>query len=260
MHTLSPPVCPCLSALLVRGRRDSAVILGRYRAATGATCPPVFTRHFGEILVDVERSPFQRSPRGGTSGAVKIVDDGLLEAPSTRESREEAGSTVVRLFRAQSRRVAGFLLGKLRNESDAEDASQEVFLNLWRREKAGQLREDASSYLFTAARNVAVDCERKRQTHRADQTVELEENGIDEIADPGIAPADEAQHWRQGLVALVSSLEALPAKTQKIFVLYHFESLDYADIAARLGISERSVERHMARAFAHCRKVLEEYL
>lgn len=189
------------------------------------------------------------------------MDDGLFQAsPLPDTSPAESPITVVRLFKAQSRRLTGFLAKKLRNDSDAQDASQEVFLRLWKQEQTGKLRDDATAYMYSAARSVAIDCERRRQSHGADQNVELDESQFAELPDPQVAPSDDLQHWRQGIDALVSSLEELPAKTQQIFILYHFESLTYPDIALRLGISERSVERHMARAFAHCRKAVEDYL
>jgi len=192
---------------------------------------------------------------------MKVIDEGILQAtPRSANEPADERPTVVKLFQSQSRRLARYLGRKLRNDDDARDASQEVFLKLWRQERSGQLREDATAYLFSAARTVAVDSERKRQTHAADRTVDLEEAQITEVADPRAASLDEIHHWRQGLAALVRRLEDLPVKTQKIFVLYHFENLNYGDIATRLGISERSVERHMAAAFAHCRKHLEAYL
>jgi RNA polymerase sigma factor (sigma-70 family) len=193
--------------------------------------------------------------------AVKVIDDGFLDAAAHPDSPEDGGpNTVVRLFKSQSRRLVGFLTHKLHNDDDAQDASQEVFLKLWKQEKRGQLRAEASAYMFSAARSVAVDCERRRQSHRADQMLDLQDGELAEFPDSQLAPADDVQHWRQAIAALVSILGDLPEKTQRVFMLYHLENLNYADIARRLGMSERSVERHMARAFSHCRERLERFL
>jgi RNA polymerase sigma-70 factor (ECF subfamily) len=192
---------------------------------------------------------------------VKLIDDGLLEAVAHQEEREDsASSTVVRLFKAQSRRLVGFLNKKLHNVADAQDASQEVFLKLWKQEQAGQLRDEASAYMFSTARSVAVDHERYRRSHREGAMLDLDEGELAQLPDRQIAPADELHHWREAVATLVSSLEALPEKTQRIFLLYHLENLNYIEIAQRLGVSVRSVERHMARAFSHCKHRLEDYL
>lgn len=189
-----------------------------------------------------------------------MLDEGLFEAAGHPEAGSDSPPTVVRLFKAQSRRLVGFLTKKLHNDADAQDASQEVFLKLWKQEQSGLLREDASAYMFSAARSAAVDCERRRHSQRADQMLDLEEGELAELPDRQVAAAEERHHWRQAVATLVSSLEALPEKTQRIFLLYHLENLNYVEIAQRLGTSERSIERHMRRALCHCRARLGDYL
>jgi len=167
-----------------------------------------------------------------------------------------AESTVVGLFKSQAKRVRSFLRWRLRSDEDAQDATQEVFLRLWRREKEGALEAEASSYMMTSAYNVAVDVERWRAYHKPNERVAIEDADV-ASRDPD---ASEALFWRDALHQFVDVLNELSDVTQEIFTLYHVEGLTHVAIAKQVGMTVRSVERHMARAIAHCEERMKDYL
>ncbi len=188
------------------------------------------------------------------------MDDGMLDLPPVRDNAiapgPDAPGTVARLFKEHARRVGRLLSRHLRNPDDAADASQDLFLKLWRRERSGQLRDEATAYMNSAAITIAIDLERRRRSRAGDRILEIPVEDLRHDA----ASNDEALHWRQGVQALIESLEQLPTLTQQVFLLYHFEGLSHAAIRLRLAISLRSVERHMARALVHCRNGVKDYL
>jgi RNA polymerase sigma factor (sigma-70 family) len=53
------------------------------------------------------------------------------------------------------------------------------------------------------------------------------------------------------------AVAALSARQRAVIVLTYWADLDPRHVAERLGISEGSVRRHLARARAHLRKVLD---
>jgi RNA polymerase sigma factor (sigma-70 family) len=191
---------------------------------------------------------------------MKVMDDGPLALPQVADDALGAGAaipgTVVRLFKTHARRVGRILSRHLHNPDDAADASQDLFLKLWRRERSGQLREEATAYMNSAAVTIAIDLERRRRSHAEDRVVDTP---LEDLHHP-VAGSDETLHWREGVKALVASLAELPQLTQQVFLLYHFEGLSHAEVARRLAISLRSVERHMARALAHCKNGVKDYL
>lgn len=164
---------------------------------------------------------------------------------------------VATLFRKHADRVRRTLGWRLRNPDDGADAAQETFLRLWRQEREGKLREDgATAYLNAAAGTIALDVQRWRNFHVVDR---FEEAEIDEVASAAATP-EEAQHWRDALVAFVEGIDALPDPMRDVFLLYHVTGLTYAQIAAQLGISSRTAERHLAMALVRLHHRLKDYL
>jgi RNA polymerase sigma factor (sigma-70 family) len=188
------------------------------------------------------------------------TEDDLLpaaEAAAAEPLPASSGkSTVVGLFKSRAKLIRNLLRWRLRSDDDAQDASQEVFLRLWRREQTGVLNEDASSYLMCSVYNAATDVERWRSVHRPDDKMPLDE-AIVPSHDP---EAVEALFWRHALEHFTEVLNELPATTCQIFLLYHVEGAPHTEIARRLGMNVRTVERHMRRAMNHCRDRMKDYL
>jgi RNA polymerase sigma factor (sigma-70 family) len=180
--------------------------------------------------------------------------DAGVEGSGARESTP--AGTVVGLFKKHATRVRRSLAFRLRNPEDAQDATQEAFLKVWRQEKEGNLREDASAYLYSAARSVATDMERWRTFHIVERRAEVE---LDEVAGTA-AGVEERQHWRDAMSLFVDSVDNLPKLTRNVFLLHQVKGLTYPEIATQLDVSTRTVERHIAQALASLERKLKEYL
>lgn len=165
-------------------------------------------------------------------------------------------SIVAKLFLERGKRIRSFLRFRLRSDDDAQDAVQDILLRLWERERNGTLKNDAGSYMVSAAYNAAVDLERKRAYRRPDENVDIENV---EIVDGDPRP-DEALFWRKALTHLTDALNELPELTTQVFMLSHVDGLTNAAIAERLQMSVRNVERHMAKALQHCEGRMKDYL
>jgi RNA polymerase sigma-70 factor (ECF subfamily) len=151
------------------------------------------------------------------------------------------------------RRYLGFRLG---NQDDGADAAQDVFLKLWRRECGGDLRAEARNYMYAATQSAITDTERWRAVRGYGRSEERDPDTVP----TGTAEPDDQLHWREALRHFVNSLSALPEVTGNVFLLSYFEGLTYPQIAKRLGISERTAERHIERAMTELRKRMEDYL
>ena len=183
------------------------------------------------------------------------VEDGAA-VDVTSPPREAEPSIVVRLFREHARHVQRFLSFRLRDSEDGREASQEVFLKLWRHERSGTLRDEATNYMYSATRSIAADVERHRSRH---PETSLPPEALPETVAPTPGPED-VLYWRRAMERFVHILQGLPEVTRQVLVLYHVNEMDYDQIAERLGISRRTVERHVARAVAQCRRRMRDYL
>jgi RNA polymerase sigma factor (sigma-70 family) len=136
--------------------------------------------------------------------------------------------------------------------SAAEDVVQEVWLNLRERGDAESWREPRA-VLFRTAANLGTD------TYRRDAHTQKLFSGED---DAGEAASPQPDPEAQAVVAdqlerLLAALDQLPTQCREALLLNRLEGLTHAEIAARLGISTKTVQRHIERALRACVQMLE---
>lgn len=136
--------------------------------------------------------------------------------------------------------------------SAAEDVVQDVWLNLRERGDQESWREPRA-VLFRAAANLGTDVYR-RDVHT--QKLFGDADAIDAATSAAPGPETEAESAGQ-LAQLVAALEDLPEQCREALLLNRLEGLTHVQISRRLGISTKTVQRHIERALRHCTRVLE---
>jgi RNA polymerase sigma factor (sigma-70 family) len=134
---------------------------------------------------------------------------------------------------------------------EAADLAQDTFLRLLRKpEEMPGLREPRA-YLTTIARGLLNDHWRRRSLERAwlEAVAALP-------AEAAVSP-EALLSVRQTLHQLDAMLAGLAPRARTVFVLSQVEGLSYARIAARLGLSERTVKRYMAQGFELCLTLMD---
>jgi RNA polymerase sigma-70 factor (ECF subfamily) len=146
---------------------------------------------------------------------------------------------------------------RLTRRVGSSDVAAEALHETWIR--LGQLQEVASvrrpeSYLYRIALNVAVD------RHRADL------RWSDKASLEALLRSDDDQLDPEHIVLMQSEmaelervLRELPERRRAIFSAALIEEIPYREIANRFGISLRSVEREMSRAFDHCSRRVKNF-
>jgi RNA polymerase sigma-70 factor (ECF subfamily) len=141
-----------------------------------------------------------------------------------------------------------YALGLLGNQSDAEDATQEVLLRLWNHLPRLNLF-NIRAWLFRTTRNYCLDQIRRRSHVASANNVgaaadEVLEEWPDDLAvDPSFA-ADSSFQLERARQALLKLPEAL----RSVFLLYEVNGLRYREIASTLGMPVNTVKVYLLRA------------
>lgn len=148
----------------------------------------------------------------------------------------------------------------LGNDAEAQDVAQEAFLRAWNHFPGLSGSPTAGGWLKTVTRNL---CLNHLQRHRArwkvfsDFTREDDEGGEREweIAAPETLQDTLLTSDQRELIE--RALARLPDDQRIALALYHFEDMDYADIATHLGVSLGKVKTDIFRARETLRKKLQ---
>lgn len=134
---------------------------------------------------------------------------------------------------------------------DVDDVVQESFLRIWKA-RATQRIESAKAFLFTIAWRVAADGVRRRQSCPVDSIGCLD--GLAVVTDePHVA---DVIGRRERANLLGQAVASLPARCREIFIRHKIRGHSRKEVAAQLGISERTIETQTARAMKHCGEYL----
>lgn len=139
----------------------------------------------------------------------------------------------------------------LERPADCEDVAQQVFFHLWER---GHWRsiEHPRPYLRAAARRAALDLLRAR---RRRPEVRLVKSAASRLTNRSLAP-DEAVEQREWLDWLAERISRLPPQCRTVCTLVFLGDHSHADVAARLEISSKAVEKQVARGRRHLREAV----
>lgn len=142
----------------------------------------------------------------------------------------------------------------LRSHDAAEDIVQDLFTWLWANRHGFHPEHGVRAYLFGAVRNRALNALRDEATASRVAATQLSAGtGRSAAADAGLMATDLES-------AIQAAVEGMPPRCREVFVLLRSQALTYAEVAAILGISPKTVEVHMGRALAILRARLGPWL
>jgi len=155
-------------------------------------------------------------------------------------------------------RVTSFLYKMTGQRDTAIDLAQETFVKLYGARKRYKPQGTFSTYLFTIAANLGRNHARWRSRHPTISLDATDDAGIATMAepvDPHHSPGEAAESSEK-YRAVREALLALPHDLREAMVLFIYEGMGYADIAALSDCTAKAVETRIYRA----RQILKEKL
>lgn len=153
------------------------------------------------------------------------------------------------LFEVYSPKLYGFALKYFKNESDAEELVQEVFVKVWENRNSLKSEHSFKSYLFTIALNII----RKHFNKKATALRYLESLSHE----PEFADQSAAENYEATLRLIYQIIDQMPERRREIFTRSKFEGKSAKEIAEELNISAGTVDNQVSEALRFIRTRLK---
>ncbi|MEJ1964651.1 MAG: RNA polymerase sigma factor [Gammaproteobacteria bacterium] len=147
-------------------------------------------------------------------------------------------------WKAHFRRLKQLLHRRGQSREDAEDLIQEAFIRLHSFLDAGNEVRQPEAFLVRTTLNLAVDAKRRERRDR------LLPEPVEELALVDLGPSpEEILTAQQSLARMQETLDTkVSTRTREVFFLHRLEGFTHEEIANRMQMSVRTVEKHIARA------------
>jgi len=160
-----------------------------------------------------------------------------------------------RVYELFSHKLFSFVFKILKNEAEADDIVQEVFVKIWESRHKLEDYKSLNSYIFTIAYNHSIDLIRKRINNT--KYLEHLKNSASICVSPTTVTQIEFGELSKQVERLIANL---PGRQKQVYLLHREDGLNYPEIAEKLGISKNTVENHMAKALKYLRQNMDNTL
>ena len=153
------------------------------------------------------------------------------------------------IYEMYSHKLFSFVFKILKNEAEVDDIVQEVFVKIW--ESRDKLKDYKllNAYIFTIAYNNSIDLIRKRISNN--KYLELLKYSASINFTPTIISQIEFNELSSKVEKLIAQI---PDRQKQVYLLHREEGMTYPQIAEQMGISQNTVENHMAKALKYLRQ------
>lgn len=143
---------------------------------------------------------------------------------------------------------------KTRDREDARDIVQETFITLWEKKETLQIKTTLKGFLYTSIRNKILN----KLLHEAVRDKYLA--SLLQFINDGIYETDHKIREQQLKDQIELEILELPAKMREVFEMSRNLHLSHREISEMLGISEKTVSRHISSAITILKSKLRYYI
>ena len=186
----------------------------------------------------------------------KQTESNLTEAEAIRQAKDGDAAAFEYLYKAHCRRVFGVCLRITKNRAEAEDLTQQAFLQLFR--KIGTFRGESglSTWLHRVTVNIALmHLRRKKPT-------EILAEDLEHHSSNGKGPREHSSSDTSMLGAierlnLMRAIRKLPSGYKRLFLLHDVIGYQHSEIAGLLGCSTGCSKSQLHKARKRLRRLLQ---
>jgi RNA polymerase sigma-70 factor (ECF subfamily) len=151
------------------------------------------------------------------------------------------------LFNRYYPMVFNFVKGLVKNSVVAEDIAQNTFVKLWLNRFSLQQGQSVKNYLCVLSRNESINFLRSGQA----RTISLPPHNDSCLQNPTI---EEWMNFTETSKTIRSNVDAMPPQRRAVFMMSRYEHMSNMEIAIRLNLSVRTVEKHIELALKDLRQ------
>lgn len=156
------------------------------------------------------------------------------------------------VFTSYYSKVKTFIFGYIKSEADAEELTEDLFVNLWISREKINPDKSFNSYLHTIARNDSLNFLKRKLVHSnyINHTYLSEQSST----------AEEDLIAKELGLLIDDIIDGMPEQRKKIYLLSKKEGLSNAEIAEKLNTTKRNVESQLSLALREIRKGITVFL
>ena len=124
-----------------------------------------------------------------------------------------------------------FIRGMLKDDHMSEDIAQNIFMKLWIHREKLDSTQSVKNYLFVLAKHEIYNIFKAKRTTMLSLLPQLSDRDVTELN-----------------ALLMQGISKMPPQRQLIFRMSRYEHLSNREIAERLGLSVRTVDKHIELA------------
>ncbi len=178
----------------------------------------------------------------------------LVETASFKALKEGDETAFEMIFKTYYEPLCNYAFTFLQDRDESEEIVQATFLKVWEKRDSIDIESSLKAYLYRAIRNSCINAIKHDRIKRKHATEML---FVSDSTHEGVSQAVISTELDQ---KIGDALEMLPEQCRLVFKMSRFEELKYAEIAAQLNISVKTVEHQIGKALKIMREELKEYL
>ncbi|WP_247235711.1 RNA polymerase sigma factor [Telluribacter sp. SYSU D00476] len=158
------------------------------------------------------------------------------------------------LYRKYWRRLYNTAYRRLLSREDSEEVIQDLFVYIWSKRDTLEITTTLEAYLQGALKFSIYNFIRSRKVKEAYL------DSLNHTATPEQNFIEDTIYYEELAAALEKSIEHLPEKLKKVYLLSRKENYTYKEIADQLNIPLDTVEKQMGKALKLLRQSLKDFV